>query len=60
MKNQKCEICKEKELSVVVIKDIYSNPLRSFNLCLECNINFLVQYYKLENNEVEEFIKWIM
>ena len=59
MKNQKCEICKEKESSVVFI-DSNSNPLRSFNLCLECNINFLVQYYKLENDEVEEFIKWRM
>ena len=51
-----CEICKEREGKITFIH-ILSNPIQTFLVCEECDINLLTQFYGLENNEAEKFLK---
>ena len=52
---KKCEICKcKKDLKIFI--HTASKHISSWKICLECELSFLSQYYKLENDEVESFI----
>ena len=51
----KCEICKRnKDLRIFI--HTASKHISSWEICLECELSFLSQYYKLENDEVESLI----
>jgi len=47
----KCEICKEREAETLFIHTL-SKPIQDFLLCEECVINFLTQFYDVENDEI--------
>ena len=47
----KCEICKERKAKTLFIHTL-SNPIQDFLLCEECVLNFLAQFYNVENNEL--------
>jgi len=58
MKNKKlaefkvnCEICKERKAETLFIHTL-SKPIQSFYVCEECVINFLAQFYGVENDEI--------
>ena len=52
---KKCEICKcKKDLKIFI--HTASVPISHYTICLECELSFLSQYYKLGNDEVGSFI----
>jgi len=56
---KKCEICKcKKDLKIFI--HTASVPISHYTICLECELSFLSQYYKLENDEVESLIGFIL
>lgn len=64
----RCEICGRRFEGMIHIifipnQEVYHVGFptgKNYRACLECEVNYLAQYFEMSDKDIDDFVKWIL